>query len=101
MCFKVILLKIIKTITDGEKFYKINCFLQFQLILHYIGEMILAENFEKATQLLLDMIIISDRFDNELTSEKGVGKVFAKVSSLLFTTLPYSILKMFSVVLMQ
>ena len=63
--------------------------------------MILAQNFEKATQLLLDMIIISDRFDNELTSEKGVGKVFAKVSSLFFITLPYSILKIFSVVLMQ
>ena len=26
------------------------------------------------------MIIMSDRFDNELTSEKGVGKVFDKVN---------------------
>ena len=50
-----------------------------QLILHYIGEMINALEIEKATRLLLDMIIVSERFDNELTSEKGVGKVFAKV----------------------
>ena len=41
--------------------------------------MILKEKYEKATLLLLDMIIMSDRFDNELTSEKGVGKVFDKV----------------------
>ena len=41
--------------------------------------MILKEKYEKATLLLLDMIIMSDRFDNELTSEKGVGKVFDKL----------------------
>jgi len=52
------------------------------LILHYIGEMVLAQDFEKATQLLLDMIIVSERFDNELSSEKGVGKVFAKICRL-------------------
>merc|ERR550519_3297569 len=50
-----------------------------KLILHYIGEMINALEIEKATQLLLDMIIVSERFDNELSSEKGVGKVFAKI----------------------
>ena len=44
--------------------------------------MILGEKYEKATLLLLDMIIMSDRFDNELTSEKGVGKVFDKVRLL-------------------
>ena len=44
--------------------------------------MILKEKYEKATLLLLDMIIMSDRFDNELTSEKGVGKVFDKVRLL-------------------
>ena len=44
--------------------------------------MVLAQDFEKATQLLLDMIIVSERFDNELSSEKGVGKVFAKICRL-------------------
>ena len=57
-------------------------FFSGQLILHYIGKMILEEKYEKATLLLLDMIIMSDRFDNELTSEKGVGKVFDKVRLL-------------------
>ena len=71
--------KLLKPSQIVKKFYKIDCFLSFQLILHYIGEMVMAQSFEKATQLLLDMIIISDRFDNELTSEKGVGKVFSKV----------------------
>ena len=72
LCKKVRYISIIKTCH----------FFSIQLILHYIGEMILKEKYEKATLLLLDMIIMSDRFDNELTSEKGVGKVFDKVRLL-------------------
>ena len=55
--------------------------------------MVLAQDFEKATQLLLDMIIVSERFDNELSSEKGVGKVFAKVFTNLTSIVYISIKK--------
>jgi len=60
------------------------------LILHYIGDMILnGDEYEqeKAANLVHDMIIMSDRFDNELTSEKGVGKVFDKLCILASTSI--------------
>lgn len=53
-----------------------------QLILHYIGDMINDEEddqLEKGAKMVIDMIIMSHRFQNELTGEKGIGKVFNKL----------------------
>ena len=54
-----------------------------QLIMTYIGDMIVTEDEEKlevAARLVTDMIIMSHRFDNELSCKKGIGKVFDQVS---------------------
>lgn len=56
-----------------------------QVILHYVGGMILDGEdceLEKAATLIIDMIVMSNRFDNELSSEKGVGRVFDKLCEI-------------------
>ncbi len=35
----------------------------------------------RAAKLIVDMIIMSHRFDNDLSSDKGVGRVFDKLCS--------------------
>lgn len=54
-----------------------------QLIMAYVGDLIVTEDEEKldhAARLVTDMIIMSHRFDNELSHKKGIGKVFDQVS---------------------
>jgi len=51
-------------------------------ILHYIGGMIETEEdvqINKAAVLVTDMIIMSHRFENEFSSDKGIGKVLEKL----------------------
>ena len=53
-----------------------------QLIMTYVGDLIVTEDEEKldkAARLVTDMIIMSHRFDNELSHKKGIGKVFDQV----------------------
>ena len=52
-------------------------------ILHYVGRMIETEEDDqiyKAANLVTDMIIMSHRFANEYTSDKGIGKVLEKLT---------------------
>lgn len=51
-------------------------------ILHYVGSMIETEEddrINKAAILVTDMIIMSHRFQNEFSSDKGIGKVMEKL----------------------
>lgn len=52
------------------------------LILHYLQSMLVTGETEKictAAQLIIDMVIVSHRFDNELSETRGIGKVFDTV----------------------
>ena len=58
------------------------------LILTYIGDLINTaddEKLNKAARLVTDMIIMSYRFDNQLSNKRGIGKVFEKVRNSVYT----------------
>lgn len=58
----------------------------FQLISHYLQGKIDSgskQEVQLVGKLLIDMILVSHKFNNELAASKGIGKVFHLVGSVL------------------
>ena len=72
----------IPTIWNRENIAGFLLFCSENLILHYVGELMESEeekDIKKAAVLVSDMVIMSFRFENQLNSEKGLGKVLEKI----------------------
>jgi len=62
-----------------DKCYLYNITFVFQLILSYLKTKVDQEDddaLREVARLIFDMMVMSQRFENELSSEKGIGKIF-------------------------